>query len=51
MLKRFLLCMEGDKDAAQNLLITNYKMRNKYDHIFIKRDPKYESSEKVVKVV
>ncbi|XP_061403032.1 alpha-tocopherol transfer protein [Musca vetustissima] len=51
MLRRFLMCMEGDKVAAQKLITTNYTMRNKYDHIFIKRDPKDEKSQIVMNAV
>ncbi|XP_073829451.1 alpha-tocopherol transfer protein [Musca autumnalis] len=51
LLRRFLFCMEGDKEAAQKLITTNYKMRNNYDNIFIKRDPKDEKSQIVMKSV
>ncbi|XP_059223742.1 alpha-tocopherol transfer protein isoform X3 [Stomoxys calcitrans] len=42
--------MSADVESTQNLILYNYKLRNKYDHIFLKRDPMDEATQEILKV-
>uniref|UniRef100_A0A1I8NNA7 CRAL-TRIO domain-containing protein n=1 Tax=Stomoxys calcitrans TaxID=35570 RepID=A0A1I8NNA7_STOCA len=43
--------MAGELDGAQKVILLNYKLRNKYDHIFLKRDPLAEVSQNALKTI
>ncbi|XP_037931848.1 alpha-tocopherol transfer protein-like, partial [Teleopsis dalmanni] len=45
LLKRFYECMYRNVEDTKKLIRINYKLRNKYDHIFLDRDPNSEQSQ------
>ncbi|XP_075154594.1 alpha-tocopherol transfer protein-like isoform X1 [Haematobia irritans] len=50
LLKRFLATNYGDLEAAKKLIQFNYKLRNKYDNIFLKRDPLSAETQEMLRV-
>ncbi|XP_075154595.1 alpha-tocopherol transfer protein isoform X2 [Haematobia irritans] len=50
LLRRFLAAMDGDLEDAKKLMLRNFKLRNKHDNIFLKRDPMDSASQEILKV-
>lgn len=48
LLQRFLRATQGDVEAAKKLIDLNYTMRTNYSHIFLKRDPCDEATQRVL---
>ncbi|XP_022219034.1 alpha-tocopherol transfer protein-like isoform X1 [Drosophila obscura] len=46
LLRRFYQCMYGDVEETKKLIEVNYSLRNRHPHLFIKRDPLDDDSQR-----